>query len=236
MERHAALPPRDADGFLLDRSRLERAVATALAREEGLTLTPAHREILHMLRAYYREHEHAPAMRALVSLMRRTLGPDKGRSVYLLGAVPRQPGARGGQDRGPAAPRALPVSKPMHLSASPSPCPEEHPFAPFVRTLGRGRRGARSLERDEARTAIGMILDGEADPLQTGAFLMLLRVKEETAEEIAGFVQAARERATAAGRARCTSISTGRATPASASSRRGTCWRRCCWPRTGTAC
>ena len=83
----------------------------------------------------------------------------------------------------------------MHLSAPPSPCPEEHPFAPFVRTLGRGRRGARSLEREEARTALGMILDGEADPLQTGAFLMLLRVKEETAEEIAGFVQAARERA-----------------------------------------
>jgi len=83
----------------------------------------------------------------------------------------------------------------MHLSAPSSSCPEEHPFAPFVRTLGRGRRGARSLEREEARTALGMILDGEADPLQTGAFLMLLRVKEETAEEIAGFVQAARERA-----------------------------------------
>ena len=83
----------------------------------------------------------------------------------------------------------------MHLSAPSSSCPEEHPFAPFVRTLGRGRRGARSLEREEARTALGMILDGEVDPLQTGAFLMLLRVKEETAEEIAGFVQAARERA-----------------------------------------
>ena len=83
----------------------------------------------------------------------------------------------------------------MNLPASPSTCPEEHPFAPYVRALGRGRRGARSLERDEARTALGMILDGEVDPLQTGAFLMLLRVKEETADEIAGFVQAARERA-----------------------------------------
>ena len=83
----------------------------------------------------------------------------------------------------------------MSLSAPPSSCPGEHPFAPFVRALGRGRRGARALERDEARTALGMILDGEVDPLQSGAFLMLLRVKEETADEIAGFVQAARERA-----------------------------------------
>jgi len=91
MKANAALPPRDADGFLLDRADWNEQVATALAREEGLTLTPAHREILHMLQAYYREHEHAPAMRALVSLTRRTLGPDKGRSVYLLGLFPGRP-------------------------------------------------------------------------------------------------------------------------------------------------
>ena len=38
-----------------------------------------------------------------------------------------------------------------------------------------------------------MILRGESDRLQLGAFLMLLRVKEESAEELAGFVQACRE-------------------------------------------
>jgi tRNA 2-thiouridine synthesizing protein E len=37
-----------------------------------------------MLRAYYARHAHSPAMRALVSLTRRELGPDKGRSIYLL--------------------------------------------------------------------------------------------------------------------------------------------------------
>ena len=37
-----------------------------------------------------------------------------------------------------------------------------------------------------------MILAGEALPEQLGAFLMLLRIKEETGEEIAGFVRAAR--------------------------------------------
>jgi len=38
-----------------------------------------------------------------------------------------------------------------------------------------------------------MVLRGETEPLQLGAFLMLLRVKEETPEELAGFVQASRE-------------------------------------------
>jgi anthranilate phosphoribosyltransferase len=68
----------------------------------------------------------------------------------------------------------------------------EHPFAPFVRTLGKGKSGSRSLSQAEAKTAFGMILRDETDPLQLGAFLMLLRVKEETGEELAGFVQACR--------------------------------------------
>ena len=71
--------------------------------------------------------------------------------------------------------------------------PDSHPFAQFVRILGRGKTGTRSLELDEAREAFGMILRGEVEDLQLGAFLMLLRVKEESPEELAGFVQASRE-------------------------------------------
>jgi anthranilate phosphoribosyltransferase len=69
----------------------------------------------------------------------------------------------------------------------------EHPFAQYVRILGKGKKGARSLSFDEAYTAMGMILRGEARPEQIGALLMLLRVKEESPEEIAGFVAAARD-------------------------------------------
>lgn len=70
----------------------------------------------------------------------------------------------------------------------------EHPFASFVRILGKGKKGSRSLTREEARIAMGMILDGEVRPEQLGAFLMLLRVKEETPEELAGFIEAVRDR------------------------------------------
>ena len=72
--------------------------------------------------------------------------------------------------------------------------PAEHPFAVFVRILGKGKRGARDLTREEAREAMGMLLDGKAEDTQLGAFLMLLRHKEESAEELAGFTEAVRER------------------------------------------
>ncbi len=69
----------------------------------------------------------------------------------------------------------------------------EHPFAPFVRTLGKGKRGSRSLTAEEAYSAMQMILEGAVEDAQLGAFLMLLRVKEETPEELAGFARAVRD-------------------------------------------
>lgn len=68
----------------------------------------------------------------------------------------------------------------------------EHPFAQYVRILGKGKKGSRSLTQDEAYDAMSMILSGQVRPEQLGAFLMLLRVKEEAPEELAGFIRAAR--------------------------------------------
>jgi anthranilate phosphoribosyltransferase len=68
----------------------------------------------------------------------------------------------------------------------------EHAFAPYVRALGKGKRGSRSLSQDEARDAMSMILHQQVEPEQLGAFLMLLRIKEETPAELAGFVEAVR--------------------------------------------
>jgi anthranilate phosphoribosyltransferase len=72
--------------------------------------------------------------------------------------------------------------------------PAEHPFAQFVRILGKGKRGSRGLTCEEAREAMGMLLDGKVEEAQLGAFLMLLRHKEESAEEMAGFAEAIRQR------------------------------------------
>lgn len=68
----------------------------------------------------------------------------------------------------------------------------EHPFAQYVRILGKGKKGSRALTADEAFHAMQMIMQGEVLDVQLGAFLMLLRVKEESAEELLGFVRAVR--------------------------------------------
>jgi anthranilate phosphoribosyltransferase len=69
----------------------------------------------------------------------------------------------------------------------------EHPFAEFIKILGKGKKGSRPLTQDEAYRAMHMILTDQVHPIQLGAFLMLMRVKEETSEELAGFVQAAKQ-------------------------------------------
>jgi len=70
--------------------------------------------------------------------------------------------------------------------------PAENGFAHFVRMVGRGPNVSRPLTADEAETAMGMILRGEAMAAQLGAFLALMRYRKETPAELAGFVRAAR--------------------------------------------
>ncbi|MEN8219010.1 MAG: glycosyl transferase family protein [Pseudomonadota bacterium] len=70
---------------------------------------------------------------------------------------------------------------------------EEHPFAQYVRILGKGKNGSRPLTQEEAYSAMRMIMADDVEPVQLGAFMMLMRVKEETREELAGFIQAVRD-------------------------------------------
>jgi anthranilate phosphoribosyltransferase len=49
------------------------------------------------------------------------------------------------------------------------------------------------LSRDEARAVMNEIMDGEATPAQIGGFLVALRLKGETADEITGCAEAMRE-------------------------------------------
>lgn len=70
---------------------------------------------------------------------------------------------------------------------------EEHPFAQYIRIIGKGKNGSRAFTAEEAQDSFRMILKDEATPEQLGAYLMLMRVKEETSEEVSGFVRAVRE-------------------------------------------
>lgn len=69
--------------------------------------------------------------------------------------------------------------------------PEVARFATYVATLGRGPGRSRALTRAEAADAMAMLLAGSPDPMQIGAFLMLLRYRGEDPDEIAGLVEGA---------------------------------------------
>jgi anthranilate phosphoribosyltransferase len=62
-----------------------------------------------------------------------------------------------------------------------------------VATLAIVARGE-SLSRDQARAFMAAVLDGDVTPAQLGGVLMAIRVRTETTDELAGFVQAMRDR------------------------------------------
>ncbi|HEU0200223.1 MAG TPA: DNA-binding protein YbiB [Burkholderiaceae bacterium] len=64
------------------------------------------------------------------------------------------------------------------------------PVAPLLRELGRGKKGSRALTREQAHELFAAILDGAVGELELGGVLIALRMKGETAPEIAGFLDA----------------------------------------------
>ena len=82
---------RDSEGFLSSLDDWTPEIAEALAREEGITLSPPHWEVLNLLRAFYQEYDLSPAMRIFVKHCKENLGEEKGTSIYLLGLFPESP-------------------------------------------------------------------------------------------------------------------------------------------------
>ncbi len=67
----------------------------------------------------------------------------------------------------------------------------------LLRVLGSSdRREGRNLTHEEAYHAFLTILDGQESEIRIGAFLIALRLKGMTVDEVTGFARAARERAT----------------------------------------
>jgi anthranilate phosphoribosyltransferase len=66
-------------------------------------------------------------------------------------------------------------------------------FSQYIKLIGKGKNAGKYLTIDQAYSAFDILLKGQAQPEQIGAFLMLLRVREESAEELAGFIKSTRE-------------------------------------------
>jgi len=65
--------------------------------------------------------------------------------------------------------------------------------APFIKEIGRGVKGARSLSRDDARALYAAMLDRRVSDLELGGILLAMRIKGESVEELAGFLDAAED-------------------------------------------
>jgi anthranilate phosphoribosyltransferase len=67
-------------------------------------------------------------------------------------------------------------------------------IASFIREIGRGKEGARSLSEAQAYDLMRQVLDGEVSDLELGAFALAMRIKGESIHELGGFLAAAQER------------------------------------------
>lgn len=67
-------------------------------------------------------------------------------------------------------------------------------YAQYIKELGRGASGSRSLGSDDARRLYGAMLDGGVPDLELGAIVVALRVKGESLDEMLGFMGAVSER------------------------------------------
>ncbi len=68
----------------------------------------------------------------------------------------------------------------------------------IIQRIATGPELSKDITRDEARAAMGAILDGAADPAQAAVFLIALRMKRETDDENIGVLEAIREATDAA--------------------------------------
>ena len=64
----------------------------------------------------------------------------------------------------------------------------------YIKEIGRGRDGARPLDRAQAADLMGQILDARVSDLEIGAFCLAMRIKGETPDEMAGFLDAVHAR------------------------------------------
>ena len=81
----------DKLGFLKDLNDWNQEVAEYLAELENIELSPAHLEVILLLRLFYQTFELSPAMRPLCKFLKSKIGPEKSSSIYLMGLFGQSP-------------------------------------------------------------------------------------------------------------------------------------------------
>ena len=82
-------------GNLANPSDWNDEIAKAMAKTDGIELTPDHWEVIHFLRAYYEEYQSTPNARMLPKAIAKKLGAGKGNLQYLWELFPYGPFKQG---------------------------------------------------------------------------------------------------------------------------------------------
>ncbi len=79
----------DSEGYLLDRGQWSEDFVRALAKHEGLALTPEHWEVIRYLRDYEFEHGVQAQVRVMIRHFTERWGPERGSNHALHDMFPR---------------------------------------------------------------------------------------------------------------------------------------------------
>ncbi|MEZ5727003.1 MAG: TusE/DsrC/DsvC family sulfur relay protein [Burkholderiaceae bacterium] len=92
----------DEEGYLVNLSDWDEAVAGEIAKTESIDMDENHWEVVNFLREYYDEFQIAPAVRVLTKAIGKKLRTGEGQQRLPVRTVPVRPGQAGLQDRRPA--------------------------------------------------------------------------------------------------------------------------------------
>lgn len=81
----------DDEGFLEDPSEWDDSFVELVAAQDNISLDPERWELVRTTREFYNQYGFSPSMRPLTKFIGITLGPEKGRSIYLMQLFPPSP-------------------------------------------------------------------------------------------------------------------------------------------------
>jgi len=107
LEVNGKILETDEEGFLLDPSLWDRAIAERIALDEALDMTSQHWEVVNYVRNYFEEHHSVPEARVLLKAMETMMGKDRATRKYLYQLFPYGYGQQACKIAGMTKPRKL---------------------------------------------------------------------------------------------------------------------------------
>jgi len=85
----------DPNGYLLKLDDWSEDIAEEIAKQENITLTAAHWQVIMFLRNYYKDFGIAPNVRTLIKVLAKEFGEEVGNSKHLYILFPTGPSRQG---------------------------------------------------------------------------------------------------------------------------------------------